>query len=166
MITTANVRGEHVLWLTPMAYAWLASYTAPVDTVMFFLNNTYYLMSFMTSAMVFLLLIAVPYQLHKRFRENKTRSSVISWMHIMCSFFIMLAILMIYTYTPPISREWRYYPIHRPNFDRWRNLNSMAIILFQVFVLLQVVYTVYGLNKLFMQKKAVRNKQRSLSYAY
>lgn len=166
MITTANVRGEHVLWLTPMVYAWLASYTAPVDSVMFFLNNTYYLLSFMTSAMLFLLLIAVPYILHKRFRENKSRSIVISWMHILSSFFIMVAILMIYTYTPPISREWRYYPILRPGFERWRNLNSMAIILFKVFVLIQVVYTIYGLNKLFKQKIVARNKQRSLSYAY
>jgi hypothetical protein len=164
MITTANVRGEHVLWLTPIVYAWLASYTAPVEMIMFFLNNTYYLLSFVTSSMVFLLLIAGPYLLHKHFRENKTRSIVISWMHILSSTFIMVAILVIYSYTPPISREWRYYPITSPSYANWRNLNSIAIEMFKLFVLIQVIYSVYGLNKLFQQKKAVR-QSHALQYA-
>jgi hypothetical protein len=166
MITTANVRGEHVLWLTPMVYAWLASYTAPVQMIMFFLNNTYYLLSFVTCTMVFLLLIAGPYLLHKHLRETKTRSIVIAWMHILSSFLLMVTILMIYTYTPPISREWRYYPIVQPSFERWRNMNSIAIVLFQLFLLIQVIYSVYGLSKIFHQKRVVRNKQVELSYSY
>jgi hypothetical protein len=166
MLNTDNVRGEHILWLTPMIYTWLASFTAPVQMVLFFFDNTYYVLSFLTSAIVFIVLIGVPYMLHKHFRENETRSIIISWMHILSSVFLMLGILMIYTYTPPINREWRYYPIMSPNFERWRTMNEMAIILFQLFVGVQILFTVYGLTKLYYQRKDEQKRLQDLEYAY
>jgi hypothetical protein len=166
MLNTDTVRGEHILWLTPMVYTWLASFTAPVQMILFFVDNTYYVLSFLTSAILFIILISVPYLLHKHFRENETRSIIISWIHILSSVFLMVGILMIYTYTPPINREWRYYPIMTPNFDRWRNMNQMAINLFQLFVGIQIIFSVYGLIKLFYQRKNQQSKLQELEYAY
>lgn len=154
MLTPKNVRGEHLLWLTPVLYIWLAKIIAPVQTIVVFNDGTYYLFSYFTTVVILLSVIALPYFLHKHFRENNTRSMVVSWMHILTTVIIMFTILLIYTYTPPIDREWRYYPILRPNFARWRLFNDIAIVLFGVLVLVQVTYLVYGLGKLFQQKRA------------
>lgn len=154
MLTPKNVRGEHLLWLTPVLYIWLANITAPVQTIVVFNDGDYYLFSYFTTVIIFLSVIALPYFLHKYFRENKTRSIVVSWMHILTTVIIMFTILLIYTYTPPIDREWRYYPILRPNFARWRLFNDIAIVLFGVLVLVQISYLIYGLSKLFQQKRA------------
>jgi hypothetical protein len=66
----------------------------------------------------------------------------------------MFTILLIYTYTPPIDREWRYYPLLRPTFARWRLFNDIAIILFVTLILVQVMYLIYGFGKLFQQKRS------------
>ncbi len=166
MLNTDNVRGEHILWLTPVIYTWLASFTAPIQMILFFFDNTYYVLSFLTSSIVFIALIGVPYLLHKHFRENATRNIIISWMHILSSVFLMLGILIIYTYTPPINREWRYYPILNPNFERWRTMNDRAIFLFQLFVGIQIMFFVYGLTKLYYQRKVEQKKLQELEYAY
>lgn len=154
MLTPKNVRGEHLLWLTPVLYMWIANITAPVQAIVIFNDSNYYVFSYFTTVVIFLSVIALPYFLHKYFRENNTRSIVISWIHILASVIIMFTILVIYTYTPPIDREWRYYPILRPNFARWRLFNDIAIALFEVLILVQVTYLVYGLGKLFQQKRA------------
>jgi hypothetical protein len=154
MLTPKNVRGEHLLWLTPVLYIWVANITAPIQTIVVFNDGIYYLLSYFTTAVIFLSVIGLPYFLHKYFRKNKTRSIVVSWMHILSSVIIMFTILLIYTYTPPIDREWRYYPLLRPNFARWRLFNDIAIILFVTLILVQVTYLIYGFGKLFQQKRA------------
>ncbi len=160
MLTHSNVRGEHLLWLTPVIYLWLASIIAPVQTIVIFNNGQYYILSYFTAAVVLLSVIALPYLLHKHFRENNSRSIAISWMHILSSVILMFTILLIYTYTPPIDKEWRYYPLLRPNFARWRFFNDAAIIFFYSFVLIQVTYLVYGITKLFLPNKAALSNQQ------
>lgn len=153
MLTPKNVRGEHLLWLTPVLYIWLANITAPVQIVVVFSNSIYYVLSYYTTVIVFLSVIGIPYFIHKNFRENNTRSIVISWLHILTSVILMFTILIIYTYTPPISREWRYYPLLIPNFERWRLFNDIAIVLFLSLIVVQITYIVYGIGKLFQQKR-------------
>lgn len=158
MLTSNNVRGEHILWLTPMVYTCLASYTAPVQIVVFYFNANYYLLSFLSTTMIFIAIMAIPFVLHKHFRENSTRSISISWMHILSSAIIMVGILMIYTYTPPIDLEWKSNPIMRPELARWHFFNEFAIVLFQVFVLIQIAYSIYGFHKLYKQKRNQSNE--------
>ncbi len=154
MLTPRNVRGEHLLWLSPILYIWVAYITAPIQTVVVFYDGIYYILSYFTTAVILLSLIGGPYYLHKYFRKNKTRSIVVSWLHILPSVIIMFTILLIYTYTPPIDREWRYYPLLRPNFARWRLFNDIAIILFVTLILIQVTYMIYAFGKLFQQKRS------------
>lgn len=153
MLTPKNVRGEHLLWLTPVLYIWLANITAPVQIIVVFTDSIYYVFSYYTTVIIFLSVIGIPYFLHKNFRENNTRSIVISWMHILTSVILMFTILVIYTYTPPISREWRFYPTLIPNFIRWRTFNDIAIVLFLSLIVVQIAYIIYGLSKLFQQKR-------------
>ena len=154
MLARKNVRGEHLLWLTPILYIWVANITAPVQTIVVFNDGMYYILSYFTTAVIFLSVIGLPYFFHKYFRKNKSRSIVVSWMHILSSVIIMFTILLIYTYTPPIDHEWRYYPLLRPNFARWRLFNDIAIILFVTLIAIQVTYLIYGIAKLINQKRS------------
>jgi hypothetical protein len=153
MLTPKNVCGEHLLWLTPILFIWIANITAPVQTILVFKDGEYYQFGYLTTLVIFLSVIAAPYYFHKQFRTNQTRSIVISWMHILTSVIIMLTILIIYTYTPPIDKEWMYYPILRPNFARWRLFNDISIFLFVTLVIVQITYLIYGLGKLMQQKR-------------
>ena len=161
MLTPNNARGEHLLWLSLMLYIWLASFIAPVQTLVVFWDTNYYFLTYLETCLIFLATAVIPYLLHKHFRDNKTRNIGISWMHILSSVLLMLTILMIYTYTPPINRESRYAPILLPSFQRWVFLNNFAIVLFASFVLVQVVFTIYGLNKLIKQKLGISNHKRN-----
>ncbi|MEI8075790.1 MAG: hypothetical protein WCH78_13655 [Bacteroidota bacterium] len=151
MLTPKNARGEHLLWLTPIVYMWLANITAPVQTIVIFNGGKFYLFSYFATAVIFLMIIALPYLLHEYFRENNNRSIVVSWLHILSSLIVMLGILVIITYTPTIDQEWRYYPIQRPDFVRWLVLNDIALGLFVTLILIQITYLIYGLGKLFQR---------------
>jgi hypothetical protein len=151
MLTPKNARGEHLLWLTPIVYMWLANITAPVQTIVIFNGGKFYLFSYFATAIIFLMIIAFPYLLHKHFRENNTRSIIFSWLHILTTLIIMFGILVIITYTPPIDQEWRYYPIQRPDFVRWLALNNIALGLLAFLILIQISYLIYGVGKLFQR---------------
>ena len=161
MLTTHNARGEHILWLSPMLYTWLATYTSPLQMVVFYTDNKYHLISFIAITFLFIVLMAIPYLFHKYFRENETRNIFVSWLHILSSVVMMIGILMIYTYTQPINRDWKYFPIMHPVLVRWRFFNSFALILFQLFVLNQILFTIYGCYKMYSQRFTNRPKQSS-----
>lgn len=166
MLTPNNARGEHLLWLAPMLYIWYASIIAPVQSIVIFWDTNYYTISFLTTSIIFLAFVGIPYLLHKHFRENRTRNLAISWMHILSSVLLALSILLIYTYNPPIDKEWRYAPILLPNYERWRLLNDFAIVLFAIFGLVQIVYSVYGLSKLIRAKFGRANSSELGQYSF
>lgn len=45
-------------------------------------------------------------------------------------------------------------------------MNEMAIILFQLFVGIQIMFSVYGLTKLYFQRKDEQKKLQEMEYAY
>jgi hypothetical protein len=126
---------------------------APVPSIVIFNDGYFYIFSYLTSVLILLSIIAFPYFLHKHFRENNTRSVVISWIHILATVTIMITLLIIFTYTPPTDIEYQSYPLIRPNYARWRFFNDIAILLFLSLVLVQITYLIYGVGKLFQQNK-------------
>jgi hypothetical protein len=152
MNTTHHVRGEHLLWLTPIIYIWLTSINAPIQNFIVFNDGNFYLFNFFSALVIFLIIIAIPFYLHKYLREHEMRSIVISWLHIVPTLLLILTIIAIYTYAPPIERSWRYSPILNPNFSRWQLYNEVAIVLFEVLLLIQVIYLIYGLIKIYLLK--------------
>lgn len=166
MLTSNNVRGEHLLWLTPILYIWVAGFTQPIQSIIVLNDGSFYVFSFLTTLVIFLTAIAIPYLLHKHFRETKSRSIIVSWLHILSSASLILAILMIYTYSAPIDRDWMNYPLLRPNFNRWHFMNDVAIVLFAIFILIQGIFMVYGFSKLIQQKLSASNNNDMELYEY
>jgi hypothetical protein len=145
MYTTHNVRGEHLLWLTPIIYIWLTSLNAPIQNFIVFNEGNFYLFNFFSALVIFLLVIAIPYFIHRFLRKHDIRSIVISWVHIVPTLLLILSIITIYAYAPSIEISWKNAVLSNPNFMRWVIYNDVALSLFGVLILVQVIYIIYGL---------------------
>ncbi len=145
MYSTNHVRGEHLLWLTPILYIWLTSINAPISNFIVLIDGSFYLFNFFSSLMILLIILALPYYMHRHLREKELRSAVISWIHIVPTLLLILSIITIYSYAPSINRSWKDSTLTNPNFSRWELYNDVAITLFEVLILIQVAYLFYGL---------------------
>ena len=145
MYSTKNVRGEHLLWLTPILYIWLTSINAPIQSFIIFNNGDFYLVNFFYALVILLAIISIPYFIHRYLRKYEARSIIISWVHIVPTLLLILSIITIYAYAPPIDRSWKNSVLSNPNFIRWMNFNDAAITLFAVLLLVQLIYIIYGL---------------------
>ena len=145
MYSTKNVRGEHLLWLTPILYIWLTSINAPIQSFIIFNDGDFYLVNFFYALVILLAIISIPYFIHRYLRKYDARSIIISWVHIVPTLLLILSIITIYAYAPPIDRSWKNSVLSNPNFIRWMNFNDAAITLFAVLLLVQLIYIIYGL---------------------
>lgn len=148
MYTTQNVRGEHLLWLTPILYICLTSINAPIQNFIVFNEGNFYLFNFTLALIIFLLIIALPFYIHVYLRKEDLRNIVISWVHIAPSILLILAIITIYAYAPPIDISWKNAPLSHPNFLQWQIYNNVATALFEALIVIQTVYVIYGLYKI------------------
>lgn len=145
MYSTKNVRGEHLLWLTPILYIWLTSINAPIQSFIIFNDGDFYLVNFFSALLIILAIISIPYFMHRYLRKYDARSIIISWVHIVPTLLLILSIITIYAYAPPIERSWKNSVLSNPNFLRWMNFNDAAITLLAVLILVQLIYVFYGL---------------------
>jgi hypothetical protein len=152
MYTTHHVRGEHLLWLTPIIYIWLTSINAPIQNFIVFNDGNFYLFNFFSALVIFLIIVALPFYIHSYLRQHETRSIVISWLHIVPTLLLILAIITIYAYAPPIEISWRLSTLTNPNFTQWQIYNDVAIALFGTLLIIQVVFLLYGLIKIYQLK--------------
>jgi hypothetical protein len=152
MYSTHHVRGEHLLWLTPILYIWLTSINAPIQTFIVLNDGEFYLFNFFSALIIFLLIVALPFYIHFYLRQHQNRSIVISWLHLAPTLLLILAIISIYAYAPPIEISWRSSPLTNPNFSQWQNYNDVAIALFEVLLFIQVIFLIYGLVKIYELK--------------
>ncbi len=148
MYTTQNVRGEHLLWLTPILYICLTSINAPIQNFIVFNEGNFYLFNFSLALVIFLLIIALPFYIHIYLRKQDLRNIVISWVHIVPTLLIILAIISIYAYAPPIEISWKNAPLSNPFFLQWQIYNKVATTLFEVLIVIQTIYIIYGLSKI------------------
>jgi hypothetical protein len=148
MYTTHNVRGEHLLWLTPILYIWLTGINAPIQIFIVFTDANFYIFNFFTALFIFLLIIAIPFYIQSYLRKHEFRSIVISWIHIVPTLLLILSIITIYAYAPPIEISWKNSVLSNPNFLRWIIYNDVAIALFEALIIIQIIYIIYGLIKI------------------
>jgi hypothetical protein len=168
MYTTHHVRGEHLLWLTPIIYIWLTSINAPLQNFIVFNDGNFYLFNFFSALIIFLVIVALPFYIHAYLRQHQIRSIVISWLHIAPTLILILAIITIYAYAPPIEISWRFSTLTNPNFTQWQIYNDVAIALFGALLIIQVVFLLYGLIKIYQQKlEAASNEDSDVdSYSF
>ena len=166
MYSTKNVRGEHLLWLTPILYIWLTSINAPIQSFFIFKDGDFYLVNFFSALVILLAIISIPYFIHRYLRKYEARSIIISWVHIVPTLLLILSIITIYAYAPPIDRSWKNSVLSNPNFIRWMNFNDAAITLFAVLLLVQLIYIIYGLIVIYQLKSEQSEMEDSEEETY
>ncbi len=166
MYSTKNVRGEHLLWLTPILYIWLTSINAPIQSFIIFNDGDFYLVNFFYALVILLAIISIPYFIHRYLRKYDARSIIISWVHIVPTLLLILSIITIYAYAPPIDRSWKNSVLSNPNFIRWMNFNDAAITLFAVLLLVQLIYIIYGLIVIYQLKSEQSEMEDSEEETY
>ncbi len=166
MYSTKNVRGEHLLWLTPILYIWLTSINAPIQSFIIFNDGDFYLVNFFYALVILLAIISIPYFIHRYLRKYEARSIIISWVHIVPTLLLILSIITIYAYAPPIDRSWKNSVLSNPNFIRWMNFNDAAITLFAVLLLVQLIYIIYGLIVIYQLKSEQSEMEDSEEETY
>lgn len=166
MYSTKNVRGEHLLWLTPILYIWLTSINAPIQSFIIFNDGDFYLVNFFYALVILLAIISIPYFIHRYLRKYEARSIIISWVHIVPTLLLILIIITIYAYAPPIDRSWKNSVLSNPNFIRWMNFNDAAITLFAVLLLVQLIYIIYGLIVIYQLKSEQSEMEDSEEETY
>ena len=166
MYSTKNVRGEHLLWLTPILYIWLTSINAPIQSFIIFNDGDFYLVNFFSALVILLAIISIPYFIHRYLRKYDARSIIISWVHIVPTLLLILSIITIYAYAPPIDRSWKNSVLSNPNFIRWMNFNDAAITLFAVLLLVQLIYIIYGLIVIYQLKSEQSEMEDSEEETY
>jgi hypothetical protein len=166
MYSTKNVRGEHLLWLTPILYIWLTSINAPIQSFIIFNDGDFYIVNFFSALVILLAIISIPYFIHRYLRKYEARSIIISWVHIVPTLLLILSIITIYAYAPPIDRSWKNSVLSNPNFIRWMNFNDAAITLFAVLLLVQLIYIIYGLIVIYQLKSEQSEMEDSEEETY
>ena len=166
MYSTKNVRGEHLLWLTPILYIWLTSINAPIQSFIIFNDGDFYIVNFFYALVILLAIISIPYFIHRYLRKYEARSIIISWVHIVPTLLLILSIITIYAYAPPIDRSWKNSVLSNPNFIRWMNFNDAAITLFAVLLLVQLIYIIYGLIVIYQLKSEQSEMEDSEEETY
>ncbi len=152
MYSTNHVRGEHLLWLTPILYIWLTGINVPISNFIVLIEGSFYLFNYFSYLIILLIIISLPFYMHRHLREKELRSTIISWIHIVPTLLLILSIITIYSYAPSIDRSWKDSPLTNPNFSRWELYNDVAIALFEVLILIQIAFLFYGLVVLNINK--------------
>jgi hypothetical protein len=130
-------------------YIWLTSINAPIQSFIIFNDGNFYLVNFFSALVILLVIISIPYFIHRYLRKYDARSIIISWVHIVPTLLLILSIITIYAYAPPIEKSWKNSVISNPNFLRWMNFNDAAITLLAVLMVVQLIYIFYGLILIF-----------------
>jgi hypothetical protein len=137
-------RTEHLLWMVPVISGAMIYVTSHTEMVMVYYSGTYLLLSYFLATLIFLATLLIPFILHHFMRQTEERSFIISWAHVMLSISIIASVLFIYSRILPINTHWRYHVGELNPFKRWSYYNSMAVLFTQIYIALQLLYSVYA----------------------
>lgn len=159
MTTIQLKRAEHLLWIVPLFYGIVTNITAHVDGVFMYYNGIYFTFGFFLVTFFFLAILVIPFLLHLYLRKLGERQFILSWLHVAISIFMIMAVLFIFSINLPINPDWRYHIGELSQYSKWAYYNDMAIIITQVFIGIQLLFSVYSIANI-IQFFLAQNKKR------
>lgn len=148
MTTIQLKRAEHLLWIVPLFYGIVTNSTARVDSVFLYYNGVYFTFGFLLFTFFFLAVLIIPFLLHLYLRKLGERQFILSWLHVAISLLLLMAVLFIFSVNHPINTNWRYNIGELTLFSKWEYYNNMAIIIAQLFIVTQVLFSVYSIGSI------------------
>ncbi|MBL7761510.1 MAG: hypothetical protein JNK08_12500 [Sediminibacterium sp.] len=147
-MTTKVIRAEHLLWMAPVLFVCMIYISSSLDKMMVYYLGEYFMISYSFITGFFLIALLIPFLLHILLRRIGLRNQMISWMHILLSIFMAVAISFIFNKNLPVNVNWRYHVGELGSFHTWEYYNSMGLLFVRFFLLLQILFSVYGLTTL------------------
>lgn len=138
------MHAEHLLWMTPIVYGIITYFFSPTAVSMTFVWNGYLVLSFPQITTGLLLFLFLPFMLHVWLRDYNLRHFTFSWIHVSASIAMAVAILFILGNNMPVNIEWRYRGGELPAMKRWDYLNQAVKVIVQVFLLTQLLFSLYA----------------------
>lgn len=165
MTTIQLKRAEHLLWIVPLFYGIVTNITAHVDGVFMYYNGLYFTLGFFLVTFFFLAILTIPFLLHLYLRKLGERQFILSWLHVVISIFMIMAVLFIFSINLPINPNWRYHIGELSQYSKWLYYNDMAIIITQLFIGVQVLFSVYSITNI-IQYYLAQNKKNQYNEEY
>jgi hypothetical protein len=167
-MTAKLTRAEHMLWIVPILYGCMAYFSSYSEVIMMYYNNMFYLFGFFSATLIFLLCSSVPFYIHSILRKIDERNPIIAYAHIALTLVNVVGILFIFSVNLPIKIEWLNSGGELTTFTNWNYYNEMAISLFKLFIIIQLIYSIYGAKILLshgiMKRKLAREDFSQKSY--
>lgn len=160
-MTTKVIRAEHLLWMAPVLFICMIYISSSLDKMMVFYLGEYFMISYSFFTGFFLLALLIPYLLHIVLRRIGMRNQMISWTHILLSVFMAVAITFIFNRNLPVNINWRYHVGELGSFLTWEYYNSMGLLFVRSFLLLQILFSVYGIATVAMYYIARINQRNT-----
>lgn len=149
-MTAKYTRAEHLLWIVPIIYGFIAHSSAYSETILVQYKNVFHLFSFFNLTVIFLILLIAPYLIHAAIRKLEIGNNIIAFAHIALSLTLLMGITFIYSVNMPININWfRDNTGELSLYTKWNYYNEMCISLFKIFIVVQLIFCAYGTRLLF-----------------
>jgi len=149
-MTTKVIRAEHLLWMAPVLFVFMIYISSSLDRMMVFYLGEYFMISYSFITGFFLIALLIPFLLHIVLRRKSMRNQVVSWAHILLSIFLAATVTFIFNKNLPVNVNWRYHVGELVSFQTWDYYNSLGLFFVRLFVILQILFSVYGITTIVM----------------
>ncbi len=144
-MTAKYTRAEHLLWIVPIIYGFIAHYSAYSEIILVRYKNVFHLFSFFNLIAIFLIIMIIPYLIHSAIRKLDIGNNIIAFAHIALSLSLLIGITFIYSVNLPININWYHNNTGELSlYTKWNYYNEMCISLVKVFIIVQLVFSAYG----------------------
>ncbi|MDD2793514.1 MAG: hypothetical protein PHD73_10060 [Sediminibacterium sp.] len=161
-MTTKVIRAEHLLWMAPVLFICMIYISSSLDRMMVFYLGEYFMISYSFITGFFLIALLIPFLLHIVLRKTGMRNLMISWAHILLSVFMAATVTFIFNKNLPINVNWRYHVGELGSFQTWEYYNSLGLQFVRLFLILQALFSVYGITTIamyYMARISQRNEE-------
>jgi hypothetical protein len=149
------LRFENLLIFLPPVIAYLLCIFAEnqyCDVVLF---DNHFIISHLQAGIFWFSILFIPYILHYVLRKTNQSNHFILFLHVVSSLMLIFSLPYIYDKLPPVKSEWKSLTLPPPNFEQWENIIQQANYLWQLFLIVQFVFIIYALTRIFKKRNLV-----------
>jgi hypothetical protein len=147
------LRFENLLIFLPAVIAYLLCIFADTNYCDVILFNDHYVISHLQAGIFWVSILFIPYTFHYVLKKSGKDNLLIIFLHVCITLSIVFYLPVIYTQLPPVKFEWELLTAPPPAFEKWKTIVAQANLLWQTFIIVQVVFILYAVFVLFSGKK-------------
>lgn len=152
------LRFENLLIFLPPAIAYLLCIFANSNYCDVILFGDRYVISHLQAGIFWLSILFIPFTFHYVLRKLHKDNLLVAFLHVCATLTIIFYFPIIYATLPPVKTEWRSLTLPPPSFEVWESIVAQANMLWKTFIIIQVAFIIYALNRIFSTKEVVTTR--------